>query len=99
MNYGDLLFDIIAAGIFLYFSIRTGFIFFKRRTKYNLALFVITILILTGTILGHFYPGRLNFIRGTGVQILVVAIFTIFLMLFLFYPEIKRFLYRRKMKG
>ena len=94
-----LIFYLIASIILLIIGIRTGIIYFRWRTKHNLATLIIVIILFVGGALSYFYPGKLIPGAGTAIQILLGAIFVILLSAFLFYPEIKGFLSRRKMKN
>ena len=101
---GNLLFDVFAAAIFLYFSIRNGAIFLKKRTIYNLATFIIVMILLIDSVL--YFSGNSIFMRvvdylgiGTSTRVLIVVIFAVSFSAFLFYPEIKRFLSLRKTRG
>ena len=94
-----LLFYLIASIILLIIGIRAGAIYFKWRTKHNLTTLIIVIILFVGGILSYLYPREL--IPGTGIviQISLGAIFIILLSALLFYPDIKRFLIRRKTKN
>jgi len=107
-----LLFHLLAAAIFLVIGIRACVIFLKWRTKYNLTTLIIIIIFFVGTILSFFHPGKLNYILailltnvsdspavGIVVRILLALVFIVLLYAFLFYPDIKRFLIRRKTKN
>jgi hypothetical protein len=97
-----LLLYLLAGTITLIISVRAFVIFFRRRSKYNLATIIVMAIVLIGIILGYFYPGKLDPIFtnvGTTVRILLVVIFVFLLYTFLFYPEIKGFLSRRKIKN
>ena len=94
-----LLLYLLAGTITLIISVRAFVIFLRWRSKYNLATLMVMTIVLIGIILGYFYPGKLDPIFtnvGTTVRILVVVIFGFLLCTFLFYPEIKGFLIRRK---
>lgn len=108
----SLLFDLLVSTILLIIGIRAAIVFSRSRTKYNLATLLVVIIFFIGTILSIFYPGKLNSIVtillsyvsnspdvGIAARIFLILIFTILLCAFLFYPDIKRFLNRRKMKN
>lgn len=92
-----LLLHLLTGIIFLSYGVRAFVIFLRRRTKYNLATVIVLTILLIGTTLNYFYPGSLSFVGEFRVPSLVV--FSILLVLFLFYPEINRFLSRRKTKN
>ena len=97
-----LLLYLLAGMITFIISIRAFVIFSRWRSKYNLATVIVTTIVLIGIILGYFYPGKLDPILinvGTTVRILLVVIFVLLLSVFLEYPNIKRFLNRRKAKN
>ena len=97
-----LLLYLLAGTITLIISIRAFVIFFRQRSKYNLTTVIVLTIILIGITLGYFYPGKLDPILtniGTRVKILLVLIFMFLLYTFLFYPEIKGIINRRKMKN
>ena len=94
-----LLLYLLAGTIALIISVRAFVIFFRRRSKYNLTTTIVMTIVLIGIILGYFYPGKLDPILtnvGTTGRILLVVIFVFILYTFLFYPDIKRLLSRRK---
>ena len=98
-----LLFDTLAAGIFLIISIYIGGIFFRNRTKHNLAMFIIFMIFLIVKVLDLFLPGNSIVTRlvdslgvGMAIRILLVVIFWVLLFAFMFYPNIKRFHSQRK---
>ena len=93
----SLLLSLIAAEAFLYFSLRTYSIYRYSRTKYNLAMLIISIVIFIGVILGYFYPLNLN-LNGTEKALIFIA-FVLLLFGFLFYQEIKRFFTRLNKKS
>ena len=99
MIEGRLLFHLLVATIMLIIGIRAGAIFSKWRTKYNLATLVVIIIIFIGIVLNFLYPGELIPGAGTAIQILLAVIFVVLLSVFLDYPNIKRFLNRRKTKN
>jgi drug/metabolite transporter (DMT)-like permease len=99
MIEGRLLFYSIASLILLIIGIRAGLIYFKWRTKHNLTTLVIVIILFVGGILSYFYPGELIPGAAIAIQISLGTIFIILLSTLLFYPNIKRFLARRKMKN
>jgi len=102
MTDDRLLLYLLAGTITLIINIRAFLVFFRWRSKYNLATVIVTTLILIGIILGYFYPGKLDPIFtnvGTTARILLVVIFVFLLYAFLFYPDIKRFISRRKTKN
>jgi len=103
--YGLLIF------IFLVFSIRTGEIFLRRRTKYNLVQLILLIILLLSGIFSFFLPGKLNLILTKlltfisdspsvhyAIRISILVIFALSLIAFFYYPNMKRFLARRKGK-
>ncbi len=97
-----LLLYLLAGMITLIISARAFVIFLGWRSKYNLATVTVTTIVLIGIILGYFYPGKLDPILinvGNAVRILLVVIFVFLLSVFLEYPNIKKFLNRRKMKN
>jgi|WetSurMetagenome_2_1015567.scaffolds.fasta_scaffold500330_2 hypothetical protein len=91
-------FDFLAAFIFLIIGVYITTLLIKRRSKYNITLLIICVVFAAISILSYFYP-RLIFHRiGTTAQIIIwVAVYISFL-IFLFSPEIKRFVERRKLK-
>jgi hypothetical protein len=94
-----LLFHLLAGIVFLVIGIRAYFMFLKWRTKYNLATLIVIIVLFVGTILNYLYPGKLMFVSETEVLVILAIVFIILLWLFLFYPEINRFISRRKTKN
>ena len=97
-----LLLYLLAGAIIFVINIRVFVIFFRWRSKYNLATVIVTTVFLMGIILGYFYPGKLDPMLtnvGTTGRILLVVIVVFSLSVFLEYPNIKRFLTRRKMKN
>ena len=94
-----LLFYSLAAFIFLVINIYMISFFIKWRTKRNLTILIISIIFLIITILSYFYPGTLFPISGITIQIILWSLVIISLIIFLFYPGIKRFLDQRKMKN
>jgi ABC-type uncharacterized transport system permease subunit len=102
----SLLLDLLIFAIFLIIGIRAGVIFFRYRTKYNLAALIIIMIFLVVSVLDLFLPGSSIVTRlldnlgfGMAIRILLVVIVSASLLAFLFYPDIKRFLIRRKMKN
>jgi len=108
----SLLLDLLISTILLIIGIRAAIVFLRSRTKYNLATLLVIVILFVGTILSFFYPGKLNSIVtrllthvsdspgiGITVRILLIVIFAVLLCAFLFYPDIKRFLSRRKTKN
>ncbi|MBI2854594.1 MAG: hypothetical protein HYX87_06725 [Chloroflexi bacterium] len=93
-----LLFHLVAGMMFLIFAARAYTIYSKRRTKYNLAMLVVVIVLFVLIVLDYVYPRSLKYVGGTPVQILLATISILSLLLFLFYPEMKGFLARRKMR-
>ena len=93
------LLHFLAAMIFLIYGVQAGNIYFRWRTKYNLAQLIITTIFFTGTVLNYFYPQSIKIFGGAESIIPIVVISLIVLAYFLFYPDIKQYLYRRKMKG
>lgn len=89
----------LAAAIFLIMVIRAVDMLVKRKTKYNFAFLMIAIILLSGTILEFVYPGSLRFVGSMAVAVSLVVIFIIALIVFLFYPQMRWFLSRRKMKN
>ncbi len=94
-----LLFHLLAGLIFVVTSISACQRYLKWRTKYNLAVLVVYILLFVGTILHLFYPYNLDFIGGRVVQNLFIAIFIVLLLAFLLYPYMIEFFNRRKIKN
>jgi hypothetical protein len=60
---------------------------------------VIVIIVFVGAIIGYLYPGILVPGKTIAIQISFVILFGVLLATFLSYPEIKRFVVRRKMKN
>ena len=98
MDY-RFLFHLLAGFLLVVFGISSCQSFLRWRTKYNLAVLVVDILLFIGTILNFFYPNSLKFIGESGAQPLFVAIFVVCLLVFLSYPYISEFLSRRNTKN
>ena len=94
-----LMFHLLLATLFLILGIRAGVIFLRWHTKYNLSMLIILTILFLDTIFHYLYPGRLISIGGIEVQILLAVIFVVLLNVFLFYPEVKGILNRRKTKN
>lgn len=97
-----LLLYFLAGIITLIIDVFMFVIFFKWRSKYNLATLIVITLGLIGIILSYLYPGKLAHIFigvSTRDRILLVVIFIFLLYTFLFYQEIKRFISRWKAKN
>ena len=92
----DFAFYLLETVLFLLFSIHSAIVYIKRRTKYNLSMLLILVIILVGTILSYFYQENWFPGIGMGIQISLIVIFVIAVWIFLFYPEIKRFFSQRK---
>jgi len=72
-------------------------LFIKRRTKYNLTLLILCMLFLIFAIWGCFYPKKLLIpVHIITFQIIFWAVVILAFLVFLFYPETKRFLKQRK---
>ncbi len=95
--YG-LLLDIVFGLGFLYYLLRANAIYYYRRTRYNLAQLIISILLFVGIVVNYFYPVNLKVFGAKPVQIAVVVIPLVLFVLFLYYPYLSRYLGRRKMK-
>jgi hypothetical protein len=94
-----ILFHLLAGFILVVICMSACQRFVRWRTKYNLAVLVVYILLLIGTILNFFYPNSLKFIGESGAQPLFVTIFMVCLLVFLLYPYISEFLSQRRKKG
>jgi hypothetical protein len=70
----------------------------KWKTKRSLAILIISVIFLIGGILGYFYPGLPIPGMGATVKKNIIIVLIISFWIFLFYPEIKRVISRRKTK-
>lgn len=97
-----LTFDFFATVILLVIGIRATIIFLRYRTKYNLATLIVVMIFLVISAVDLFLPENLitrlmdSLDIGTPLRILLIIVFTVLLLAFLFYPDIKRFLISRK---
>jgi hypothetical protein len=71
----------------------------KWRTKYNLTMLIICILFFIIDILSFFFPHILFPAHNITIQIMFWAVVMLAFIIFLFYPETKRFLEQRKNKN
>lgn len=94
-----LLLHLLAATLYVIIGIRALVIFLRWRTKYNLATVAVIAILLGATIADLLFPGRLVPPGGRTVQILSLTISLLWLYVFLFYPEARGFLSRRKMRN
>ena len=93
-----LLFYLLAETITLIIGIRAAIIYFKWRTKHNLATLIIISVVFIGGILSYLFPGKLIPGAGLAVQITFGVIIFIMMLLLLFYPELKQLLRRWRTK-
>jgi hypothetical protein len=109
---GNQWFNLLAFAILLILGIYVFLIFLRWRTKYNLATLIIIVIFLAVTAFDFLSPGKLSSMLAKlifvstdsavvtkAVLILIGVIFTILLCTFFFYPDIKRFISRRKTKN
>ena len=94
-----LLFYLLVVVIAFVIGVNALLIYFKQRSKHNLATFIVMVIIFTGAILSYLFPGPLIPNAGTTIQILLGAILVFFVAIFFFYPDIKRLYYRWKEKN
>lgn len=92
---GDFWFYLLAFWIFLVIGIYTAIVLVKSRTKYNLTLLIIDIILLILTVLSYFYLDKLLHGVHSLIKFILVGIVLIPLIIFLFYPEIKKIFKRR----
>lgn len=88
---------IFFALVFFYFIVRTYRIYIHTKTKYNLTLFVVFLLLFTSNCVGIVYPEYLQ-ITDTKVRITILVIFGMGLITFLFYPNIQKSSFMRKIR-
>jgi hypothetical protein len=103
----EFWFDLLVGTIVLVYTIICGSVFFKHRTKHNLAMLLGTLLFLAGIILSYFYPRALVTLvktLGLGVAaekallVLIYALVIVSLTVLYYYPQIKQFLTRIKQR-
>ncbi len=101
-----MYFDLFQFLVFLIGVIYIAIKFFRSRTKYNLAMFIILMIFLVISSLDLILPGDnvlTKLANSLGIErdirIVLAVIISILFIAFLFYPELKRFLRRRKMKS
>lgn len=88
------LFHFFAGLIFFLYGAKALVVLLKRRTKYNLAMLLVLVIFLVGTILDYLYPNRLAFVGDWQIPLLVV--FSVLIFIFLFYQEFQGFIRKRK---
>ena len=107
-----LLLYLLSFVVFSWMIISAGKVFLRWRTKYNLVRLVLFVNFLIFGIFNFLLPGKLgsiltklsNFISDSpsvhhAIRISILVIFTVSLFAFFYYPYIKRFLARRKVKN
>ena len=102
----SLWFDLLLAVILLILGIYAGWIYSKNRTKYNLALLIFFMILFVIEMSDLIIPGDYiiaRLLNSLGIRlpgrIVLVIIWSLLVFTFLFYPNIQRFLNRRKMKN
>jgi len=99
-----LILHLFLGTITMILCINAFIVFSRYRSKHNLASLIIVSIIFILIIMSYFLPlpeELITIITNIGVigNILLIVFFVFLLYIFLFYPEIKGFISRRKIKN